>query len=77
MKIRILLTTLVLGMTLSNLSHANDINMSWSVNTLKSQALTHIVKKAQLKKFSQKHKRKILPAYSTKDIQKTVDSKYP
>ena len=53
MKLKTLLTTIVLGLSLTTASYANDINLSWSINTLKGQALVQIVKKAQLKKFNQ------------------------
>ena len=52
MKITTLLTTVVLGLTLST-SHANDINLSWDVRTLKGQAISSIVKNAEQQKVIQ------------------------
>lgn len=51
MKLKTLLTTVVLGLSLSTVSYANDINLSWSMRALQGQALTQTVKKAKNKQY--------------------------
>ena len=51
MKLKTLLTTVVLGLSLSTVSYANDINLSWSMRALQGQALTQTVKKAKNKQL--------------------------
>ena len=52
MKIKSIICALCFGLTLCNVSQANDINLSWTVNTIKSQTLQNIVKQNQFKKYS-------------------------
>lgn len=52
MKLKTLLTTIVLGLSVSTASYANDINLSWSMRALQGQALTQTIKQAKLKKYS-------------------------
>lgn len=41
-----------MDLALTTTSHANDINLSWSVRTLYGQALTSTVKRATKNKYS-------------------------
>lgn len=52
MKFKTFAVTLVLGLTLTTASLANDINSSWSVRTLQGQAMSSMVKQAKMKKYA-------------------------
>jgi len=51
MKLKTLLTSIALALSLSSVAQANDINSSWSVRSLKGQAISQTVKKLKYKKF--------------------------
>ena len=52
MKISVFVTTLALGLTLAAESHANDINSSWSIQSLQSQAMSQTIKRAKMQRYT-------------------------
>lgn len=43
---------LITGLSLANSGYANDINSSWSVGTLRGQAMTEMIKRAKMQKYT-------------------------